>query len=120
MSDKAIIERYFQLRLKLNDLNDEIESIKSDVVEALRAQNGFARFDGFDLTLRNYKQWQYSEKVNTMQTNLTNLKREERQSGVALVRAESDMLVLSAQRAAYDVFEPQATYDADWEPNDNE
>lgn len=92
--DTSVIERYVKLRKEITALEEEINAIKPVVIERLQHQGRRAYFDDYELRLNIYYDWQYSPTVIERQKQLNDLKREERESGRALLRERRDMLVL--------------------------
>ncbi len=94
-----VIDRYVDLRRQAAAIEVELESLKESVANQLRRQNNIARYDDYELRLSTHTAWSYSSEVDTMQEQLNQTKREERQSGKAHVLAKRDMLVLKSLRS---------------------
>ena len=121
MTQTSAVEQYFELRKQLMAINERIEALKPAVAGELRRTNGFASLDGYDLLLRTYKSWDYSEVVDEMQQRLNEVKQQERQTGAAKIREQRDMLILKAHRdvpGVPEVMEEPAPY-GEWEPDDS-
>jgi len=114
MNTHAITE-YFELRKKQFDIDRRLEELKPAVAEELRKRNRVAQLDGYNLILSTYVAWNYSPHVDTLQKQLTEKKRNEREDGTARIKDRRDMLVLKALRGAGAVREESETYD-EWEP----
>ena len=94
---EAAVNYYFILRRQMAEAANAVETIKSAVAEQLRRQNGRAVQEEFVLLLSQYKAWEYTPRIWTLQTMITEEKRRERLGGDARVKEIRDSLVLRAR-----------------------
>lgn len=109
-----ILARYFELRMRMMEIDRQLEELKPAVAASLRQQQGVARFDGYELLLEKYAAWNYSQRVAEMQQALNDTKKRERSDGTATVRKRRDMLVLRSRRQEAAVREESVSY-GEWE-----
>jgi hypothetical protein len=93
----AVVNYYFILRQQLAEASAKMESIKAAVAEQLRLRNGRVQHGSFELLLGQYKAWQYTPRIWTLQSMVTEEKRKEREDGLAKVKEVRDSLILRAR-----------------------
>jgi len=76
MEGKDALERYAELRRIVEEAEAEIDKLKPVVVEALQGGEGTYAGEGFKLSLRKSKTWEYTEVVSGLQEKYNAAKKE--------------------------------------------
>lgn len=107
--NENVLQHYVELRKQIFRLEEELAEIKPAAIEALRMRDRRVVFDDFELSLQVYRYWQYSSRVELLQSELNETKKQEREDGTARIRDRRDTIVMR-QRAAQQVREDAVTY----------
>ena len=92
------IAQYLALKKQMVEIEAQLEALKPIVTGSLREYNGRIQFEGYDFILSRITTWTFSPDINTLQEALTEAKRREKQSGVATIKEQREVLIVREHR----------------------
>ncbi|MCS7013564.1 MAG: hypothetical protein RMI34_09975 [Chloroherpetonaceae bacterium] len=91
--DEVLLRRYLSLRAQLSELEEELEKLKPavfDIVDEEKRTNGEpVVLDGFKFELHYRRTYTHSAAVEALKEQLSALKKQEEQSGIATLKSQT-------------------------------
>jgi len=87
LSREQEIDRFLQLRLDLRWIEAEMEALKPNIVTRCEMAGGKIEHPLGSIRVQAYKSWKYSEELESLKQELQQKEQEEKQNGVAKVKA---------------------------------
>ncbi|MEZ4702721.1 MAG: hypothetical protein R2834_20475 [Rhodothermales bacterium] len=97
LDDASILDRYLEIKARIAELEEELESLKAPLIYALMEEpRENAQYKGFELSIQRRKTYAYSEKVTELEEVLKEARAHEREAGIAEVAKDQAILVVRA------------------------
>lgn len=89
-----LIDRYVEVKTRLQELRRELRDLKPRVIEAIQDAGGAHDERLGRVKVAKRPQWKYSDEVARLQEAIKDKKKEEREAGVAVVAEETSYLLV--------------------------
>lgn len=92
------LTKYLDLKQQLAAIEAQIDILKPNVMDEVRALNSRTQYGGYDFILSTITTWSFSPQVIQMQSALTDAKRNEKTTGVAKIKNKREILIVREHR----------------------
>ncbi|HNR31302.1 MAG TPA: hypothetical protein PKI11_10470 [Candidatus Hydrogenedentes bacterium] len=93
------LRRYLDLKTQLTEIESQIDALRPAVLDYIRNTGSRSiTAHGFDFIASRLTTWNFSSAVEKLQAALSEIKREEKTTGVATVKEEKDVLIVRRHR----------------------
>ena len=97
----APLDQYLELKAEIKRLDEEMRALQPLLLDALMDEPGETfEHRGYRLSIQRRRTYAYSEAVDALKDDLRHLRRQEEATGIAQIRTDKAVLVLSPVKKA--------------------
>jgi len=89
-----LLDQYLALRKQRDELEERIDALRPSIIDMLHETRDTYMYNSWTFITQQSISWSFSERVEKLQSQLSQLKHDEKSSGIAKIKSKTDMLIV--------------------------